>query len=101
MARLSGLPHGGSAAAVRKIRAGHSLAKKEIAKYSARGNATTSLACDCGHPVQDHEHLILECPSTEARRKAVLAGIQKAADTNLQVKLATLYKLRRTGHPRP
>ena len=91
MARLSGLPHGGSAVPVRKIRAGHSISKKEIAKYSARGNATTSLVCDCGHQVQDHEHLILDCPSTHARRQSVLAGIQKSADTNLQVKLATLY----------
>ena len=91
MSRLGRLPQGGSAATVRKIRAGHSIAKKEVAKYSVRGNATTSLTCNCGHAVQDHEHLIMECPSTEARRQAVLVGIKTAAETDLQIKLATLY----------
>ena len=91
MARFKKLPKGGPAMAVRKIRAGHSVAKKETAKYSARGNATTSVACICGHTVQDHEHLILECPSTETRRQAVLAGIHAKAETDLQLKLSTLY----------
>ena len=91
MSRLGRLPKGGSAAAVRQIRAGHSIAKKEIAKYSARGNATTSLTCSCGCAVQDHEHLIMERPSTEPKRRAVLEGILTAAQKDLQLKLATLY----------
>ena len=41
--------------------------------------------------MQDHEHLIMECPSTEAKRQAVLAGILTAAQKDLQLKLATLY----------
>jgi len=70
--RLNCIPSRLGRKVVRAIKTGSSTAKRENLKFSARGNSTTNDECSCcPGVVQDHEHLILECPLTNARRSHV------------------------------
>jgi exonuclease III len=61
---------------LKKIRTGQINCATEREKWCPG----TSLACPCGAPVQDAQHLLLECPTTAQSRSALYDTVRTAAD---------------------
>ena len=71
---------------IRRLRTGQIQSATQLRKWQPRH----SVQCPCGVPVQDSEHLLLECPSTQQNRQAILdaIGVRASQDPALKAFIA-------------
>jgi hypothetical protein len=68
---------------IRRLRTGQIQSATQLRKWQPRH----SVQCSCaGAPVQDSEHLLLECPSTQHHRQAILDSLGVRASQNSELK---------------